>query len=447
MSCYTLYLQEIQRKPSKHKSSSKHRMREESSSDSDDNSLYDNYRDRSGSDSDDRRNPRHNVKHGPRYNVKREPDSDSESSRSARRNIKHEQDSDSDDSRSARYKYKVKREQDSDLKGSRNHRYKVKHEPSYDSDDDRYLKHSIKQEPESDYEYNKPLKHTIKREPHSDSGDDRHVRVKRERDLREDQRDSDRDSLRHSSKHRGRHRDHDSQGRHANHEPHNITRREPREDRSGHRDRARQEQRESRNRNDDRRRDNRQRRDNFLAEQAQGSDSAAASAQPTQPKDGPNFELSGKLTVDTNTYKGVVIKYNEPPEARKPKRRWRLYPFKNDEALKPYHMHRQSAFLLGRDRLVADIPIDHPSCSKQHAVFQYRLVEYKKDDGRRGRKVAPYIIDLGSANGTFVNNKQIEAERYVELMEKDVIKFGFSSREYVLLHDNSDTTELDEDSS
>ena len=30
---------------------------------------------------------------------------------------------------------------------------------------------------------------------------------------------------------------------------------------------------------------------------------------------------------------------------------------------------------------VCDLPIDHPSCSKQHAAFQYRLVSKKKDDG------------------------------------------------------------------
>jgi len=29
----------------------------------------------------------------------------------------------------------------------------------------------------------------------------------------------------------------------------------------------------------------------------------------------------------------VVIKYNEPPEARKPKTRWRLYPFKGEQAM------------------------------------------------------------------------------------------------------------------
>ena len=53
-------------------------------------------------------------------------------------------------------------------------------------------------------------------------------------------------------------------------------------------------------------------------------------------------------------------------------------------------------------------------------------------------QVLPYIIDLGSANGTYLNNQKIEAQRYVELKEKDVLKFGYSSREYVLLHENSD---------
>jgi smad nuclear-interacting protein 1 len=109
----------------------------------------------------------------------------------------------------------------------------------------------------------------------------------------------------------------------------------------------------------------------------------------------PNFAPSGLLAAATNTAtaadgKTTVLKYNEPPEARKPSLGWRLYVFKGDEQLgqqranctpmtcadrlPPYsellHIHRQSAYLIGRDRLVADIAIDHPSCSKQHAVIQ-----------------------------------------------------------------------------
>jgi smad nuclear-interacting protein 1 len=52
-------------------------------------------------------------------------------------------------------------------------------------------------------------------------------------------------------------------------------------------------------------------------------------------------------------------------------------------------------------------------------------------------KVLPYVIDLGSSNGTYLNNKRIDPQRYYELREKDMLKFGYSSREYVLLHDAS----------
>lgn len=36
----------------------------------------------------------------------------------------------------------------------------------------------------------------------------------------------------------------------------------------------------------------------------------------------------------------------------------------------PLHINRQSAYLIGRDPTVTDILIEHPSCSKQHAVIQ-----------------------------------------------------------------------------
>ncbi|XP_034029990.1 smad nuclear-interacting protein 1 [Thalassophryne amazonica] len=252
---------------------------------------------------------------------------------------------------------------------------------------------------------------------------------------------------------REHHRTSDNECRRRKDQTERLSRREP--DRLRDRDRSRerhqeqntlaiQQQQDERRQHDERRRENHQRLEenqepNFGQPQ-RGSNSRDA---PPAEKEKPNFELSGTLTEDTNTFRGVVIKYNEPPEARIPKRRWRLYPFKNDEPLPVMYIHRQSAYLLGRQRRIADIPIDHPSCSKQHAVFQYRLVEITRADGTTGRRVKPYIIDLGSGNGTFLNNQRIESQRYYELKEKDVLKFGFSSREYVLLHEFSDTSEVD----
>jgi hypothetical protein len=48
----------------------------------------------------------------------------------------------------------------------------------------------------------------------------------------------------------------------------------------------------------------------------------------------PNFELSGKLSEEARTTEsGVVLKFAEPPDARIPSQRWRLYPFKEDKPL------------------------------------------------------------------------------------------------------------------
>ncbi|KAF9577859.1 hypothetical protein BGW38_006665 [Lunasporangiospora selenospora] len=140
---------------------------------------------------------------------------------------------------------------------------------------------------------------------------------------------------------------------------------------------------------------------------------------PEEEKEKPNFGLSGALAAETNkSANGTLLKYNEPAEARKPSQRWRLYVFKGDKE-------------------VVDIPLDHPSCSKQHAVLQFRQVVENDALGQPKRSTKPFIIDLESANGTFVNGSQIPSTRYYELKVSDMIKFGASSREFVLLHESA----------
>ncbi|XP_028790390.1 FHA domain-containing protein DDL [Neltuma alba] len=165
---------------------------------------------------------------------------------------------------------------------------------------------------------------------------------------------------------------------------------------------------------------------------------AAEEALEEKQKHKPSFELSGKLAAETNRVRGVTLLFNEPPEARKPDIKWRLYVFKGGEVLnEPLYIHRQSCYLFGRERRVADVPTDHPSCSKQHAVIQFRQVEKEQPDGMMLKQIRPYLMDLGSTNKTFINESPIEPQRYYELREKDTIRFGNSSREYVLLHENS----------
>ncbi|KKK18874.1 hypothetical protein ARAM_002748 [Aspergillus rambellii] len=175
--------------------------------------------------------------------------------------------------------------------------------------------------------------------------------------------------------------------------------------------------------------------DAYKTEVSQDGDLVA----PPPEKEKPNFANTGRLAAESNTVDvnggTVVLKYHEPPEARKPpaKESWRLYVFKGKDLLEMVELNERSCWLIGRERLVVDFPLDHPSCSKQHAAIQFRHVEKRNEFGDRIGKVKPYLIDLESANGSTVNEGPAPAGRYIEIRDKDVLRFGLSSREYVLM--------------
>ncbi|KAL0581165.1 hypothetical protein V5O48_000855 [Marasmius crinis-equi] len=147
----------------------------------------------------------------------------------------------------------------------------------------------------------------------------------------------------------------------------------------------------------------------------------------------PNFAPSGLLAAETNTVKSVdgknstVLKYNEPPEARKPVLGWRLYVFKGSE--QNYFTSPDKRYNVGsifsRERAV--LLTNYPD----------RLIQEKDEFGSSKGAIKPFIIDLDSTNGTHVNDEAIPKSRYYELKAGDVIKFGQSNREYVFLHDDA----------
>merc|ERR1712039_791559 len=126
-----------------------------------------------------------------------------------------------------------------------------------------------------------------------------------------------------------------------------------------------------------------------------------------QPKEEPNFEASGLLGMEDNSKNGIVMKFVKPVEARLPTAKWRLYCFskQSGDNAKVMHIHRKEGYLFGKDRRVTDVPTDHPTCSKQHAVLHHRLTA-------NGLAVKPYIMDLETVNGTFLNGERIDSARY-----------------------------------
>lgn len=77
-------------------------------------------------------------------------------------------------------------------------------------------------------------------------------------------------------------------------------------------------------------------------------------------------------------------------------------------------------FTLGRQHDLVDIPMDHMSISRMHAVLNFR------DDG------ALMLRDLGSAQGTVLNKKPCEKDTYYRVYVGDLLKFGASTRKYIV---------------
>lgn len=180
-----------------------------------------------------------------------------------------------------------------------------------------------------------------------------------------------------------------------------------------------------------------------------------------QKKEEPCWEPSGILAEFSNkTQGGVVLKFTEPLDAAKPTGKgdtWKVYPFKGDQAMcKSFEFNlfkaavslgpKQSCYLFGRDPSVADILLENPSCSMQHAVIQFREKQITRqlsaeEMTARGlfqgfvteAVVRPYLMDLESTNKTFLNGDPVEGARYYEVRDKDVLRFGESAREYVLM--------------
>jgi smad nuclear-interacting protein 1 len=86
--------------------------------------------------------------------------------------------------------------------------------------------------------------------------------------------------------------------------------------------------------------------------------------------------LSGKLAAETNkTADGTTeLKFQAPAEAKVCKKPvWKLFCYKGSDLTgDPISLTQHPFYLFGKDRKVADIPTDHPSCSRQHAVIVFR---------------------------------------------------------------------------
>uniref|UniRef100_T2M5Q3 Kanadaptin n=1 Tax=Hydra vulgaris TaxID=6087 RepID=T2M5Q3_HYDVU len=151
-------------------------------------------------------------------------------------------------------------------------------------------------------------------------------------------------------------------------------------------------------------------------------------------------EHQDKVIEDTdidnkdNKLKSVEFPYKPPLWGGLPEKHYFITILKDGLIKDTITLEFKSHLTFGRFN-TCDVFLEHPSCSRYHAVIQYCALEEGK------RKKGFYLFDLGSTHGTFLNKEKIKPKVYSRIRVGYQLKFGGSSRLYIIEGPNEDQEE------
>ncbi|XP_022092647.1 nuclear inhibitor of protein phosphatase 1-like [Acanthaster planci] len=113
--------------------------------------------------------------------------------------------------------------------------------------------------------------------------------------------------------------------------------------------------------------------------------------------------------------------YNVPSWAGKPPSGLHLDVLKEGKMIEKMMIDEKNVYYFGRNSIVCDFVLDHASCSRVHAALMYH-----KHLNRS------FLVDLGSTHGTFLGSIRLEGHKPQQIPLDSTIRFGASTRSYVL---------------
>ena len=131
------------------------------------------------------------------------------------------------------------------------------------------------------------------------------------------------------------------------------------------------------------------------------------------------------------------LQYSEPSSwggIVPPDKKYFIEEIKSGKIVQTYQLKDKSFFSVGR-LPSNDIPMEHPSLSRYHAVIQYK--ENSSSDQPQGF----YLYDLGSTHGTYHNKNRCFVKTYYRLRVGHGLKFGGSTRLLILQGPDEDMEE------
>jgi len=144
-----------------------------------------------------------------------------------------------------------------------------------------------------------------------------------------------------------------------------------------------------------------------------------------------------KSASELKTAQTLPLQYLEPSWGGLPNKPYHLEILKNGTIVDTVKLENKSFFTIGR-LPVCDVPFEHPSLSRYHAVLQF------KTNPSPEKPVGFYLFDLDSTHGSFHNKKKCFPKTFYRLRVGHMLKFGGSTRT-VLLQGPEDDEEEESD--
>jgi pSer/pThr/pTyr-binding forkhead associated (FHA) protein len=133
-----------------------------------------------------------------------------------------------------------------------------------------------------------------------------------------------------------------------------------------------------------------------------------------------NTGSSSAISQQTVELKYRAPIWSAPPPVDKGEQyRYSFEVLKEGSIIDTIGIHDKAFYLVGR-LPICDIALENETISRQHAIIQHR------ETGN------VYVYDLGSVHGTKVNKQVIPARKYIPIQPGDMIRFGASSRFFIL---------------
>lgn len=138
---------------------------------------------------------------------------------------------------------------------------------------------------------------------------------------------------------------------------------------------------------------------------------------------GPSSKTKPQATVEL--IQQPQIPYKEPEWGSTCTTQYSFEVVKNGTVVDTIDLTKKSYFVFGR-LPSCDVSLEHPSLSRHHAIIQHCGKANEK------HSIGWYLYDLDSTHGTWTNKIKVKPRVYHRLRVGHVVKFGGSSRLYIL---------------